>query len=78
MQPSVLSADAHSRLAKSSSQLITTALRGHDTRNTTAESQNADAFEFAVELIELRYREYCARVELEFLITEGEIQAGCL
>jgi hypothetical protein len=78
MHPSPQHADVQGRLAKSSSQRITTALRGHDTSTATAESQNADALELAVELIELRYREYCARVELEILITEGGIGAGCL
>jgi hypothetical protein len=70
--------EVHGRLPRSSSQRITTALRGHDTSTPTAESQNADALALAVELIELRYGEYRARVELEILITEGGIEAGCL
>jgi hypothetical protein len=78
MYPSPQTADVHVRLAKPSSQRITTALCGHDTSTATAEWQDAEALELAEELIELRYREYCARLELEILITEGGIEAGCL
>lgn len=70
--------DAHSRLARSSSQRIATALRGHDASILSTESQYPDALELAVELIELRYQQYCARVELEILVTENRIGVGCL
>jgi len=39
-------------------------------------SQERDTLELAVELIEMRYREYCAREQLEALIAEGGM--GCL
>jgi hypothetical protein len=70
--------DVLSRLARSSSQRIATALRGQLTSTPSTESQNPDALELAVELIELRYQEYCARVELEILIAEDRIGVGCL
>jgi hypothetical protein len=70
--------DVHGRLARSSSQRTATALRGRDTSTPSTESQNPDDLELAVELIELRYQEYCARMELEVLITEARIGVGCL
>jgi hypothetical protein len=70
--------DVHGRLARPSSQRITTAVCGHDTSTPLTESQNRDALKLAIELIDLRYHEHCARVELEVLITEGRIGVGCL
>jgi hypothetical protein len=70
--------DVHGRLARSSSQRIATAIHGQLTSTPSTESQNPDALELAVELIELRYQEYCARVELEILIAEDRIGVGCL
>lgn len=39
-------------------------------------SQERDALELALELIEMRYQEHCARMELEALFAEGGM--GCL
>jgi hypothetical protein len=37
---------------------------------------DATDVEVAIELIEMRYQEYCARTEMEALFTEGEL--NCL
>ena len=42
----------------------------------STECQEAIALEVALELIEMRYQEHCARLNLEVLFAEGEM--GCL
>jgi hypothetical protein len=42
----------------------------------STESQDLLALEVALELIEMRYQEHCARLNLEVLFAEGEM--GCL
>ncbi len=42
----------------------------------STEFQDLAALEVALELIEIRYQEHCARVNLEVLFAEGEM--GCL
>lgn len=42
----------------------------------SAECQDVTALEVALELIEMRYQEHCARLNLQVLFAEGEM--GCL
>jgi hypothetical protein len=42
----------------------------------STERQDVIALEVALELIEMRYQEHCARLNLEVLFAEGEM--GCL
>jgi hypothetical protein len=42
----------------------------------STECQDVIALEVALELIEMRYQEHCARLNLEALFAEGEM--GCL
>ena len=39
-------------------------------------AEDPAALELAIELIEMRYQQYCARMEMEVLFTEGEL--NCL
>jgi thiamine pyrophosphokinase len=78
MHPSPQHEDVLRSLARSLPQRSTPALRDHDISIPSSESQNSDDLELAVELIELRYQDHCARMELEVLIVEGGIGVGCL
>jgi hypothetical protein len=42
----------------------------------STECQDVSALEIAIELIEMRYQEHCARFNLEVLFADGEM--GCL
>jgi hypothetical protein len=42
----------------------------------STECQDLPALEIAIELIEIRYQEHCARLNLEVLFADGEM--GCL
>jgi hypothetical protein len=37
-------------------------------------SEDPAALEVAIELIEMRYQQYCARMEMEALFTEGKLK----
>jgi hypothetical protein len=76
MQTPPLHEDIGERVARSSSQRNTTVTCPQGTSALPIASQERDALELALELIELRYQEHCARMELEALFAEGRM--GCL
>ena len=71
MQTPPLHEDMRARSARPSSQRNTAVTRPQDTSALVTASQECDALEVAVELIEMRYQEHCARMELEALFAEG-------
>jgi hypothetical protein len=76
MQTPPLHEDMRTRSVGPSSQRNTTVTRPKGTSALPTVSQERDALELALELIEMRYQEYCARMELEALFAEGGL--GCL
>jgi hypothetical protein len=78
MQTPPLHEDMRTRSARSSSQRKrnTVVTRPQGTSVLLTASQERDALEVSLELIEMRYQEHCARMELEALIAEGGM--GCL
>lgn len=76
MQTPPLDEDMRARSARLSSDRNTTVTRPQGTSALLVVSQERDAQELALELIEMRYQEHCARMELEALFAEGGI--GCL
>jgi hypothetical protein len=75
MQTSRFHEDAHGSL-RSSSKRNAAVTRPQGTPVLLTASQEREAVELSLELIETRYQEHRARMELEALIAEGEI--GCL
>jgi hypothetical protein len=83
MQTPPLHEDMRVRSARSSSQRSATVTRPQGAsalpQGASASlivSQEREALEVALELIEMRYQEHCARMELETLFAEGGM--GCL
>jgi hypothetical protein len=76
MQTPLLHEDIRARSVRSSSQRNTKLPCPPDTRALLAESQDHAALEQAIELIEMRYEEHRARLELEAMFAEGGM--GCL
>jgi hypothetical protein len=76
MQTPPLDEDMRARPARSSSRRNTTVTHPQGTSVLLVASQERDALELALELIEMRYQEHCARMELEALFAEGGM--GCL
>jgi len=76
MQTPQLHEDIRARSVRWPSQRNTTLRCPQDTSALLAESQNHAALVQAIELIELRYEEHRARMELEALFAEGRM--GCL
>jgi hypothetical protein len=76
MQTPPLHEDIGARSARLSSQRNTTVTSPQGTSALLLASQERDTLELALELIELRYQEHCARMELEALFAEGGM--GCL
>jgi hypothetical protein len=76
MQTPPLHEDMRARSARPSSRRNTTVTPPKGTSELPIVSQERDALELAMELIEMRYQEHCARMELEALFAEGEM--GCL
>jgi hypothetical protein len=76
MQTPPLHKDIGARSVRSSSQRNTTVTCPQSTSALLVASQERDALELALELIDLRYEEHCARMELEALFAEGGL--GCL
>lgn len=76
MQTPPLHEEMRARSARSTSQRNITVTRPQGGSALQIGSQERDALELALELIEIRYREHCAHMELEALFAEGEM--GCL
>lgn len=76
MQTPQLHEDIRTQPVRWSSQRNTTRPCPQDTSALLAESQDLAALAQAIELIELRYEEHRARMELEALFAEGGM--GCL
>lgn len=76
MQTPPLDEDMRARSARLSSERNIPVTRPQGTSALLVVSQERDAQELALELIEMRYQEHCARMELEALFAEGVM--GCL
>ncbi len=76
MQTPPLHENRRTRAARSLSQHNPAVTRPRGTSALPTVSQERDALELALELIEMRYQEHCARMELEALFAEGGM--GCL